>query len=67
MNRFRHRLMKRRVSVIVRDGNVVWVEVKGLVKKEDQEIVRSIVLEVAAEVMAKGTRNEERWRRSKLI
>jgi hypothetical protein len=51
----------------VRDGNVVWVEVKGLVKKEDQEIVRSIVLEVAAEVMAKGTRNEERWRRSKLI
>jgi hypothetical protein len=51
VNGFRRRRLRRRVSVSTfKADDMVWIEVKGLVSKEDEEAIRSIVLEVISEV-----------------
>ena len=52
MSGFRRRKMKRRVSISNwKAGDMTWIEAKGLVSKEDEELFRSIVLEVMTEVI----------------
>jgi hypothetical protein len=46
--------LRRRVSVIVRNnGEVVWLDVRGRVSKEDEEAIKSIARDITVEGLAR--------------